>query len=374
MQSVSVLIKPVSGMCNMRCDYCFYFDEAQKRKQECFGFMSEETLKNTIRKTMLNADKMASYAWQGGEPTLRGLAFFQKALEYQRHYNRKRIRVQNAIQTNGLVISKEWCRFLAENHFLVGVSVDGTQESHDTCRHDRLGNGTYQRVMETIRMFDQFGVEYNILTVVNQKTARNIKEIYREYQRHGWKYQQYIACLEPIGEERGVKDYALTPKLYGEFLINLFELWYTDYKKGMQPYIRMFENYIGILLGYRPEACEQNGTCQIQNVVEADGSVYPCDFYALDEYRLGNFNTDKMADINRKREELGFVQRSRRLHPKCRECTYFRLCRGGCQRHRDMEPDGEYYQNYFCKSYQMFFQHCGRRMQEIADCLKNTRR
>lgn len=142
-------------------------------------------------------------------------------------------------------------------------------------------------------MFDQFGMEYNILTVVNQKTAYNIKEIYREYQRNGWKYQQYIACLEPIGEEQGQKEYALTPKLYGEFLINLFELWYMDYKKGMQPYIRMFENYIGILLGYCPEACEQNGTCQIQNVVEADGSVYPCDFYALDEYWLGNFNTDK---------------------------------------------------------------------------------
>ena len=221
-------------------------------------------------------------------------------------------------------------------------------------------------------MFDQYKVEYNILTVVNQKTARSIKEIYSEYRERGWKYQQYIACLEPLGDGHQQKEYALTPKQYGGFLIELFELWYMDYKKGRQPFIRMFENYIGILLGYRPEACEQGGVCGIQNVVEADGSVYPCDFYVLDEYRLGNFNTDKMADINRKREEIGFVQRSKKLNPKCRECIYFRLCKGGCQRHRDPVPGGDYYDNYFCQSYQMFFESCGKRMQEIAKRLKDA--
>ncbi len=374
MPAMSVLIKPASGMCNMQCDYCFYCDEAQKREQACFGFMSEDTLKNVIRKTMLNAEGMAVYAWQGGEPTLRGLAFFQKAVEYQKHYNRRRIRIQNALQTNGLTLNEDWCRFLAQNHFLVGVSVDGTEETHDAFRHDRTGNGTYERVMKTIRLFERYEVEYNILTVVNQNIARNIEEIYREYQKQGWKYQQYIACLEPLGEGHGKKEYALTPELYGDFLIRLFDLWYTDYEEGKQPYIRMFENYIGILRGYCPEACEQRGTCGIYNVVEADGSVYPCDFYVLDEYRLGNFNTDKMADINQKREKLGFVQKSEKLHPKCLICEYFRLCRGGCQRHRDIVAGKEYYENYFCKSFRMFFESCGKRMQEIADQLKNSGR
>lgn len=366
MPAISVLMKPASGMCNMQCDYCFYCDETQKRIQESYGFMSEETLKNVIRKTMLNAEGIASYAYQGGEPTLRGIDFFRKAVEYQRHYNRKGIQVQNALQTNGFYVDEEWCSFFAKNHFLVGVSVDGTQEIHDMYRHDKNGNGTFERVSQTVKLFDTYGVEYNILTVVNQKAAANISAIYNEYKKRGWKYQQYIACLDPLNEPHYQNEYTLLPELYGKFLTELFELWYEDWKKGEQPYIRQFENYIGILLGYRPEACDQRGNCGVQNVVEADGSVYPCDFYMLDEYRLGNFNTDRVADINKKREEIGFIKRSLQISPKCRVCPYFRLCKGGCQRHRDPVNGTDYYENYFCKGFQIFFESCIERMREIV--------
>ena len=373
MPAVSVLMKPSSGMCNMSCSYCFYCDETQKREREFYGFMSEQTLKNVIRKTMAHAEGMISYAYQGGEPTLRGIEFFRKAVEYQKQYNRKGLQVQNALQTNGLLINKEWCRFLSENHFLVGISVDGIQKTHDAYRHDREGKGTYEKVSEVIRMFDEYGVAYNILTVVHQETASHIAEIYREYQKKGWNYQQYIACLDPLDELHGKSAYALRPEAYGMFLKDLFELWYEDVKKGTQPYIRQFENYIGILLGYRPEACDQRGFCGIQYVVEADGSVYPCDFYMLDEYRMGNLNKDRMTDIDQERENIGFIRKSLRIDPKCIECPYYRLCKGGCQRHRDLMPDGEFYQNYFCRSFRMFFEHCGERMQNIADILKKTR-
>lgn len=373
MPAISVLMKPSSGICNMSCSYCFYCDETQKRAQESFGFMSEQTLRNIIRKTMAHAEGMISYAYQGGEPTLRGISFFEKAIEYQKHYNRKGIRVYNALQTNGLAIDGEWCRFFAENHFLVGVSVDGTEETHDAYRRDRKGNGTFGKVLEATKMMDAYGVEYNILTVVNQGIAEAVSDIYQEYHRRGWKYQQFIACLDPLGEGHSQNSYSLTAEQYGSFLIQLFDLWYADLQKGKQPYIRQFENYIGILLGYHPEACDQVGTCGIQYVVEADGSVYPCDFYMLDEYRLGDFNENKVPDINQRREEIGFVERSGKLEPACRECQYFRLCRGGCQRHRDQVPGEEYYTNYFCKGFQIFFQNCEGRMREIAEGIRRKK-
>lgn len=354
MPSVSVLMKPASGMCNMYCEYCFYRDEMSKRTTENYGFMSEETLKNVIRKTMPKAKGCIQYAYQGGEPTLRGLDFYRKAIAYQKQYNRNGIRVTNALQTNGYGITEEWCNFFKENHFLVGVSVDGIRDVHDAYRHTVDGRPTYDRIVHAVRILDEFGVDYNILTVVNKETARHVEEIYEAYKRNGWHYQQYIACMEPLGKMHGGNNYAISPAEYGTFLIRLFRLWNADRKKGTAPYIRQFDNYAGILEGYRPEACDQRGICGIQNVVEADGSVYPCDFYMLDEYRLGNFNHDQLEDIDRKREEIGFVERSKNCGEKCAACRYVKLCRGGCKRHWVYDETSEASHNYFCDSYQMF--------------------
>ena len=366
MPAIKVLMKPSSGMCNMKCDYCFYCDEVEKRKQSSYGFMSEETLKNIIRKTMVNAEGGVQFAYQGGEPTLRGLDFFKKAVEYQKKYNRKNLKVHNAFQTNGYLIDEEWCKFFAENHFLVGISIDGIREVHDAYRHDKNGHDTYERVVNAARLMDEYGVDYNILTVVNQKTVSYIDEIYDHYKKNGWNYQQYIACLEPLGEEHQMQEYALSAKRYGEFLTRLFRLWYKDWKKGKMPYIRQFDNYIGILLGYAPEACDQRGICGIQYVVEADGSVYPCDFYMLDEYKIGNFNTDRMAQMDEKRKEIGFLKRSRRLDESCTNCRFYKLCRGGCQRNRDLVEGTTDYKNYFCEGYQYFFENCMAQMIEVA--------
>ncbi len=366
MPPIHVLMKPASGACNMSCDYCFYCDEAAKRKQEFFGLMSEPTLKNVIRKTMLRGEGFVSYAYQGGEPTLRGLDFFKKALEYQRQYNKNGIAVHNALQTNGYFLDEEWCRFFKENHFLIGISVDGIKETHDCCRHDKNGGGTYERVVKNIKMLDQYGVDYNILTVVNKAVAENITGIYEAYGKKRWMYQQYIACLDPLGEAHGKNVYALLPKQYGEFLIRLFHLWYDDWKRGRQPYIRQFDNFIGILKGISPESCEQRGICGLQNVVEADGSVYPCDFYMTDEYRLGNYNENRQDEIDKKREEIGFIERSGKLSKECTGCAYYSLCRGGCQRNRDFQEKTGYFQNYFCESYRMFFDACLEKMKEVA--------
>lgn len=359
MPPINVLIKPASSLCNLTCDYCFYCDEAEKRENSSYGFMSEETLKNVIRRTILKAEGQITYAFQGGEPTLCGVDFFEKVIKFQNQYNKNNIVVQNAIQTNGYLINDEWCSFLKKNNFLVGLSVDGIPQIHNSLRHERgTGKDTFDQVLSAANLMDKYKVEYNILTVVTADIVDNIAEVYDYYKKRGWNYQQYIACLDPLEEGHNKKDYSLTPEAYGEFLIKLFGLWYEDYKTGDFPYIRQFDNYIGIAAGYRPDACDMLGHCSMQNVIEADGSVYPCDFYVLDNYKLGNFNNDQLEVINNRRSEIKFIERSLNTSNECLKCDYFKMCRGGCFRHRDLNASTGVFDNYFCKSYKVFFENC----------------
>ena len=203
--------------------------------------------------------------------------------------------------------------------------------------------------------------------------AENIKEIYKEYMRNGWKYQQYITCLDPVGETKGERPYSLTPEIYGQFLINLFRLWYKDWRRGREPYIRQFENYIGVLLGYPPESCEQRGICSVQCVTEADGGVYPCDFYVMDEYRLGNFNTDRISDFFEHEKAGEFVEESKKWSDRCRSCEYFSLCRNGCRRSRVEEENTGTYRNYFCEGYRSFFKACEKELTEIVKYRKEQK-
>ncbi len=366
MPPISVLIKPASSRCNMSCSYCFYCDEAEKRSRRSYGSMSEQTLKNVIRRTLLRADGMAGYAFQGGEPTLAGLDFFRRVVELERQYNKNHIRVENSLQTNGLLLDEAWCRFLSEQRFLVGLSVDGTKEIHDALRRTGSGGPTYEQVCRAAEMMDAFGVDYNILTVVTPRVAGDIRTIYSLYRDRGWGYQQYILCLAPLGEPAGASEYVPSQKEYGQFLIDLFDLWYADLLRDRQPYIRQFENWVALAAGRIPESCDQRGTCGLQYVVEADGSVYPCDFYVLDEYRLGNFNEERLDAIDETRRRIGFVERSTDLTPDCRECPYYRLCRGGCQRSRIRDAGGEVYKNNFCESYRMFFAHSYEKLMNIG--------
>lgn len=366
MPPVSIMIKPASGLCNMKCDYCFYCDEMHKRTQDSYGIMTRETLKNVIRKSVLGAEGFCTIAFQGGEPTLAGIDFFEEAVHLAQHYNKNKIRIEYALQTNGYALTEKWCRFFKQHHFLVGLSVDGTKSIHDRYRRSKDGMPTYERILHSAELLSEYQIDFNILTVVHKETAKEIKTIYKEYRKRNWNYLQFITCLDPLKQTRGKEDYSLTPEAYGQFLTDLFELWYQDYQRGEQPYIRQFENYISILLGYPPESCEQRGVCGIQNVIEADGSVYPCDFYVLDQYCLGNLNRHSRKEIEDKRSKIGFMEQSF-IHPaKCRECKWFSLCRGGCFRSRIETGQDREGINYFCKGYQLFFETCFERLRQIA--------
>lgn len=365
MPPISILVKPASGLCNLRCNYCFYADEMENRSQPSYGIMSDEVLEAVIQKTLAFAQDSCSITFQGGEPTLTGLDFYRKCLKLEEKYNVNQIPVSHSLQTNGYLLDEEWCQFFAEHQFLVGLSLDGIKSAHDAYRKDSSGKDTYFHTLHAAQLLQQAGAEFNILTVVNKRTATKIDKIYHFYQKQGFYWQQYIACLDPIGENAGKQDYSLTPDAYGQFLIDLFRLWSLDLFKGKQPYIRQFENYIGILLGNYPESCEQRGVCTFQNVVEADGSVYPCDFYVLDEYKLGNLREDNFVQIEERRKQSPFIQQSLNHTQKCQSCRYFFICRGGCRRHRQL-PGTENGENYFCRSYQMFFDACLPGLQEIA--------
>lgn len=370
MPPLQLLIKPASGNCNLRCRYCFYTDEMEKRETANYGMMSEETLEVLVKRALEFAEVSCGFTFQGGEPTLAGLDFYRKLLEFQEKYNLKKVKIHNAIQTNGYKLGEEWARFLGQNHFLVGVSLDGIVHTHDAYRIDAAGKPTFAEIMKTLELFDQYQVEYNILTVVNRRTAERISRIYQFYGKHHWKYLQFIACLDPLEEEPGQREYSLTPELYGKFLTELFDLWYLDWKKGIQPSIRMFENYIGILMGYLPEACDQRGHCSLQSVVEADGSVYPCDFYVIDRYRMGNIREQSLEEILETGKKLRFVEESVENRQVCEQCEYGFICRGGCRRNWQADGDGGLERNYFCSSYKMLFQSALPRMQEIARTLQ----
>lgn len=366
MPALSLLIKPASGNCNMRCRYCFYADELDNREIRSYGKMSVDTMHTIVDKAMEYGDYECTIAFQGGEPTLAGLDFYRDLVAYvTAHENPKKLKVHYALQTNGYLINEEWAEFLGKNHFLVGVSLDGLKEIHDRYRLDAAGKGTYQRVISAIRLLEKHQVEYNILTVVTAATARNGQKIYNYFKKNHFGYQQYIECLDPIGEEPGQHEYSLTPEKYGEFLKSMFDAWYLDMRSGTYVYNRYFENLMMIMAGQQPESCNMRGVCGKQWVFEADGSVYPCDFYALDQWCLGNINKNSFEEMDQKRDELGFIQWSMRQQEDCQKCRWFGLCRNGCRRNREPVTAEHTNRNYFCKSYQMFFEYAYPRLEEV---------
>lgn len=366
MPPLSILMKPASGNCNLRCKYCFYHSVTEIREVENYGMMKLDTLETIVKKALQFADRFCTFAFQGGEPTLAGLDFYKKLIEYQKLYNTKKVQVQNAIQTNGIVINDEWAKFLADNNFLVGISLDGPKDIHDLIRFDAGGSGTFTRVMNTLSLFNKYKVEYNILCVVNLYVARHINKVYNFFKKNGFKYLQFIPCLDPLNEQPGGYDYSLAPERYTGFLKNLFDQWYQDIMKGNVISIRYFDNLVGMFMGMRPEACGMSGVCNCQFVIEADGGVYPCDFYVIDEWYLGNIKDLGFEELKFSENGKRFVEVSKYMDPKCEGCKWLNLCRGGCRRSREPFVDGRPVLNYYCSSYEEFFEYAVKRLQQLA--------
>lgn len=370
MPPLSLLIKPASGSCNMNCRYCFYTDEAENRSIPIMGRMSSDTLHTLIDRCLDYADKECSFAFQGGEPTLAGLSFYQDLTDtIKKQPNPKKIHFRYSIQTNGYSLNENWARWFADNDVLVGISLDGPRDIHDRYRRDHNGRGTFDRVMESIRLLEKYQVDFNILTVVSGANARHGKKVYDFFRSQDYRYQQYIECLDPIGVVPGMQEYSLTPARYEYFLKSIFDCWYQDMKAGRYVNIRYFENLMMIISGQRPESCSMQGFCSPHWVIEADGSTYPCDFYALDEWKLGNILNDSFEAMEKARKESGFIEWSVRLPEKCRSCRYLALCRNGCRRNREPVTSDATNTNYFCEAYRNFLEYASPRLKEILQIL-----
>jgi uncharacterized protein len=358
-------MKPASSKCMLKCRYCFYEDETSKRQKKDYGMMTVNVFRKIAAHLMDGCSNTLSFAFQGGEPTLAGLDFFRSAVETVNGMNSRKLRICWSIQSNGMLIDSEWCRFFSENGFLVGISLDGPKDINDRNRYGTDERSSFSRVLQTLQMLKKYNVDTNILTVVTRDTPKNFLKIHDFFMKNGFDYQQYIPCLDPFGEKRGSTDWSLDPRSMEEYLKKSFDIWYRDAVSGKMWYHRYFNNLLQILHGEMPEACGMAGRCSCQYVIEADGSVFPCDFYMIDEYKLGNLAEDDMDTIDRKRTEINFISDSLKITEKCKICRWYNLCMGGCRRDRDMF-DGTLGQNYYCDAYSHFFEYSIERLSEIA--------
>lgn len=372
MRNLNLLIKPASSTCNLRCRYCFYYDVADNREVKNYGIMNDRTLENMVKKVFEDVEYSANFAFQGGEPTAAGLEYFEKFHKLVEKYNTKNIIVNFSLQTNGTLLNKKWLELFKKYNYLIGLSLDGNKDIHDTFRIDSKGEGTFSKVLKATKMLKKADVDFNILCVVNKLTAQNGKLVYNFLRNNGFRYYQFIPCLDSLScsEE---KDYTLTASDYGKFLDETFNLWYEDIMSGKRISVRHFDNYIKILLGEEPEACDMVGQCNMNAVLESDGSMYPCDFYVLDEYKVGNINDSSFIELFKSDKEMAFLNSSLAVDKKCRVCRYFRICRGGCRRHKEIVEDG-LLENRFCESYKYFFERNIEKMMQVAEYIIKIRK
>ena len=355
---LTLMIKPASASCNLRCDYCFYFDEVANREVGIRPLMNSDVVYGIISKSIELA-KHITYAFQGGEPTLAGLAFFEQFVATVAQHKKDDTTISYAFQTNGLLINEVWAQFFKKHHFLVGVSFDGPPRLNDLHRYDRDGKKSGREVMQAIRLLQQYQVDFNILSVVTNELAQNIGMVFPYFVNHGLLYHQYIACMDSL---QGGKSY-LSPTVYATFLKELFDLWFSAWQSKKPVSVRFFDNLVGMIAGYPPESCDMSGICSANYVIESNGDVYPCDFYCIDETLLGNIVTDSFSALDEKRKEMQFIEESPNHLDACTSCPWAALCRGGCKRYRN--EDGY----RFCSSMQEFFPYAIKRLEIVARTL-----
>ena len=370
-----LMAKPAGPACNLNCDYCFYLEKEALFPGGSRGRMSDEVLEAYIRKAAeYQAVPELLYAWQGGEPTLMGIDFFRKAVELEKRHAGGR-RVVNTLQTNGILLDDEWCRFLAGNKFLVGLSLDGPKDIHDRYRKDRRGEPTFDRVLRAVDRLKEHGVEFNVLACVTRESAKRPLDIYRFFKKQGVRFIQFTPVVERMpdsecdrlglklglpaaidaGDEPNVTPWSVKPEDYGDFLIGVFDEWVRNDIGSV--FIMNLEWLIGAWMGMPPASCFLSERCGQAVIVEHNGDVYSCDNFVYPQYRLGNILTEDPGEMIESEKQLRFGAVKEEALPKyCRECDVLFACRGECPKHRFLKtPDGEPGLNYLCAGYRNFF-------------------
>lgn len=375
MRFATFLIKPASSLCNLRCRYCFYEDIAENRTCKSMGIMTQETADLLIGEAfrLLDRNGEAVFAFQGGEPTVAGLEYFRHFCGRVHQLAPAGVHYSFSIQTNGTLLDEAWADFFAQEDFLVGISLDGSKDLHNTHRVDAEGKDTWNRVVKSVRLLQKWKVRFNALCVVTGQCAQKPEQAYRQLKKLGISFIQYIACLDPIEEPRGAQPFSLTPEAYGKFLCRVFALWYSDWAQGQYTSVRLFDDYVHLLLGDGGGTCATCGQCGGYLVVEGDGSLYPCDFYVLDKWRLGKLGDAPLGEILQGPEMRAFLEWGREKPEECRQCPYRRLCNGGCKNDWYADAEGKPH-NYYCESFRMLFAYGAERIAQIAQAEYDMRR
>lgn len=361
------MAKPVGSSCNMACEYCYYLEKSGLYDTASRQAMSEETLELYIRQYIgsQTADSV-QFVWHGGEPVVRGLDFYRRAVELQKKYAGGR-HIENCLQTNGTLLTEEWCRFLRDNGWLVGLSIDGPQQFHDEYRRDRADKPTFQRVMKAVRLLQRHSVEWNAMAVVNEYNADHPHEFYRFFKNIGCRYIQFTPVVErrtsdgrlASGRDREgrLMSFSVTPRQWGDFLIALFDEWVkVDVGKY---FIQIFDATLANWAGVEPGLCSLAARCGHAAVMEHNGDIYSCDHFVFPEYRLGNIHDKTIVEMmSCERQQTFGLMKETALPRQCRECRYGFACHGECPRNRfAVSADGEPGLNYLCEGYMRFFDH-----------------
>lgn len=376
-----IMAKPIGPVCNLQCRYCFYLEKDQLYPDATEWRMPEEVLDSFIRQYVETQESPEiTFAWQGGEPTLLGIGFFENVVRLQKAYANGKT-IKNAFQTNGILIDDAWAAFFAANNFLVGLSIDGPEEFHDKFRRDRGGRPTFARVADAMARMKRHGAEFNTLTCVQRHNANHPLEVYRFLKEAGSGFMQFIPIVERIAEspredgltlikpgdgEALAAPWCVQPRQYGEFLTAIFDEWVRNDVGAV--FVQLFDITLAAWMGYDPPLCVFREVCGEGLALEHNGDLYSCDHFVYPENRLGNILETPLIELVTSAQQRQFGEAKRDCLPEyCRKCAYRFACHGECPKHRFLtSPGGEPHLNYLCEGYKHFFAHAEPYMRFMA--------
>ena len=382
------MAKPVGSLCNLSCKYCYYLEKSNLYAAQADHrnfLMTDATLEAFIRQYIQSQTQpQVLFTWHGGEPLMRPISFYKRALTLQRQYAGGRI-IENSLQTNGTLLTDEWCRFFHDNHWL--ISIDGPQEFHDEYRRARGGQPSFHKVMRGIELLEKHGVEWNAMGVVNDFNADYPLDVYHFYKEIGCKYIQFTPIIERIlphadgrhlasmaDEAEGtLADFSVRTGQFARFACTMFDEW-VRHDVG-QVFVQFFDSTLACWVGQPSGVCSMGATCGHAAVIEHNGDVYACDHFVFPEYRLGNINDDSITTMMYSQRQRSFGDAKRDALPQqCRQCTWLFACNGGCPKDRfRATANGTPGLNYLCNDYRRFFAHVAPYMDFMKDELTHDR-
>lgn len=383
-RAIHVMAKPTGFQCNLKCDYCFYLEKEKTLPITAISnskAMNDTVLQQFIQQYIaLNPTNDVDFTWQGGEPTLAGLDFYKKVVQYQKRYANGK-RTYNSMQTNGVLLDEAWVEFLAENQFLMGISLDGTQVLHDHYRKNNAGKSVFNQVINAITLFKQYQIDFNVLTTLNKHNVNSPLDIYQFItQELSAKYLQFIPIVEQklvhseYGEliyptsngEKKIMPWSISGEEYGLFMTTLFDYW-VRHDVG-HTFVQLFDNALAAWCGDMPSLCIMQPTCGQGLVLEKNGDIYSCDHFVYPDFQLGNIMTDSLKKMATSKKQRHFGQQKSQLSHLCQSCDYKFACHGGCPKHRINKIDNVYH-NHFCQGYKHIFSHIDPYMKVMAELL-----